>query len=169
MNQAPLPPGSQLPPQHRYQVPPRNDIGHLRGSSTAFYVLGGVSALFSLIFLLYVWMGTEIQDESGLFGQSRSYSQYGDHNDAQARELMGTFMVTMGWVMLVIGETMAVLMLIAGSKLRKQQGHTFCVVISIITCLSFPFGTALGIIALIVLMRESVRELFRQNSAPVQT
>jgi hypothetical protein len=36
----------------------------------------------------------------------------------------------------------------------------FCLVMAGIACIFMPFGTALGVLTIIVLMRDSVRELF---------
>ena len=39
----------------------------------------------------------------------------------------------------------------------------YCLVMAGIECLFMPFGTVLGVFTIIVLMRESVKEMFKVN------
>ena len=73
----------------------------------------------------------------------------------------------MGWVFIVIasaailgGWTIAVLMGLAGRFLARRQHRLYCLVVSAVECLWTPFGTVLGILTLLVLIRPSVIELF---------
>jgi len=59
-----------------------------------------------------------------------------------------------------LGWTLAVCMLIAGRNLAKRRHHTFCLVVAAISCIFMPFGTILGVLTIIVLMRPSVKGLF---------
>ena len=53
-----------------------------------------------------------------------------------------------------------VLNLISGLCLRARKGRTFSVVVAGINCLHIPLGTVLGVFTIVVLSRESVRELY---------
>ena len=44
--------------------------------------------------------------------------------------------------------------------LRQRTHRIFSVVIAALDCLQIPFGTVLGVFTIIVLLRESVRELY---------
>lgn len=44
--------------------------------------------------------------------------------------------------------------------LSRRRHHVFCLVIAGIECLVMPFGTVLGVFTIIVLTKESVREMF---------
>jgi hypothetical protein len=55
---------------------------------------------------------------------------------------------------------------LTGYWLRKLKNRMFCFVIACILCLSAPLGTILGIFTILVLQRESVKELFRYGGLP---
>ena len=54
----------------------------------------------------------------------------------------------------------AALTFAAGWRLSQRKARSFCMVVASINCCFFPFGTALGILTLVVLKRPSVREAF---------
>jgi hypothetical protein len=53
-----------------------------------------------------------------------------------------------------------VLNLISGLCLRARKNRTFSLVVAGINCLHIPLGTVLGVFTIVVLIRESVRELY---------
>jgi hypothetical protein len=55
--------------------------------------------------------------------------------------------------------------LFSGFCLMRRRGRMFSLVVAGLDCLQIPFGTALGVCTLIVLMRPSVQELYQNNSA----
>ncbi len=70
------------------------------------------------------------------------------------------YLLFAGWGMAsIIGN------LIAGYCLRQQRDRTFCLIVAGFNCINFPFGTALGVFSLIVLVRESVRLKFEVSPA----
>jgi hypothetical protein len=50
-----------------------------------------------------------------------------------------------------------------GRNLARREGHTYCVVVSALGCLSVPYGTILGVASLMVLERATVRALFARR------
>ena len=52
---------------------------------------------------------------------------------------------------------------LAGRYLSQQRHYTFCLVMAAVACMFMPFGTVLGVFTIIVLVRESVKELFAQG------
>lgn len=56
--------------------------------------------------------------------------------------------------------TSGVLNLISGLCLRARKHRTFSLVVGGINCLHVPLGTVLGVFTIIVLVRDSVRELY---------
>jgi cytochrome bd-type quinol oxidase subunit 2 len=75
----------------------------------------------------------------------------------------GVFVVV-GIVAIVLSTIYGVLMMMAGGKLRKQRGYGFCFFVSILDLFGFP-GIVLGIFTLIVLLRPTVKELFKGHGA----
>jgi hypothetical protein len=53
-----------------------------------------------------------------------------------------------------------VLNLLSGIFLRTRENRTFSFVVAAINCLHMPLGTILGVFTIIVLSRQSVRELY---------
>jgi hypothetical protein len=53
-----------------------------------------------------------------------------------------------------------VLNVISGLCLRARKARTFSLVVAGINCLHIPLGTVLGVFTIIVLLRDSVRELY---------
>ena len=56
--------------------------------------------------------------------------------------------------------TSGVLNLISGLCLRARKGRTFSLVVSGLNCLHLPLGTVLGVFTIVVLVRDSARELY---------
>ena len=54
----------------------------------------------------------------------------------------------------------AILNVLSGVCLRARKGRTFSMVVAGMNCLHLPLGTVLGVFTLIVLLRDSVRELY---------
>jgi len=67
------------------------------------------------------------------------------------------------WVYLVFGIwflASGVLNVISGIFIRARTHRMFSAVVSALNCVHIPFGTALGVFTIIVLMRDSVREVY---------
>ncbi len=56
--------------------------------------------------------------------------------------------------------TSGVLNLISGLCLRARKGRTFSQVVAGVNCLHIPLGTVLGVFTIVVLSRNSVREVY---------
>ena len=65
-----------------------------------------------------------------------------------------------GSLLFLLGIAMPICILIAGRCLSRHKHYAFALVIACIECLFIPFGTILGVFTIIVLSRESVKELF---------
>jgi len=79
----------------------------------------------------------------------------------------GQFFDAFQWFYLFMGAVFAVGMIVnvlSGFCLRRRQSRVFSIVIAGIDCFQFPFGTALGVFTLIVLMRESVKNIYTRNA-----
>jgi hypothetical protein len=111
------------------------------------YILGVVIALFFSIFLLHIASGISILCGPG--------------SERPVQTFMG-FIILPGSMMLC-GWALAVCIFIAGSKLARYRARTYCLVIAGIECMFMPFGTVLGVFTIIVLMKDSVRELFETS------
>lgn len=127
---------------------------HLRLLSIFHYVYAGITALFSCFPLIYVGMGVAIF--TGAFKDS------GDSPPGFVGGLFALF----GLVGFVFVLAMAGLAAYAGKCLSERKRYTYCIVVAAISCLSVPFGTALGVFTIVVLQRPGVRAMFGTPSTP---
>ena len=63
-------------------------------------------------------------------------------------------------VIILGGWILAGFIVAAGYFLSKRRHYTFCLVVAGVECVFIPFGTVLGIFAIIVLVRPTVKPLF---------
>jgi len=71
----------------------------------------------------------------------------------------------MKWLYLLVGLWFLVsgaLTLTAGLFLRKRKHWTYCIIVAAFNCLHFPLGTILGVFTIVVLIRDSVKELYEE-------
>jgi cbb3-type cytochrome oxidase subunit 1 len=66
----------------------------------------------------------------------------------------------MGLVFFLLAGAVAFLRYWAAKCVKRRTWRTFCMVMAGIGCLEIPYGTALGVLSLIVLGRPSVERLF---------
>lgn len=88
--------------------------------------------------------------------------------DSGTASMAGGILIGVGVVLFFIVVVYGILTLMAGGKYRKHQGgYWFCFILAIVTLVigGIP-GIVLGIFSLIVLSRDSVKELFRGQSLP---
>ena len=125
------------------------DEEHLRLLSIFHFVVAGMTALFALFPIIHLLIGLAIV--SGALQPTE-----GDEIPA----FFGWFFVLFAGTWIVLGLAFAVVIALGGRALRRRQHHTFCLVVAGIACLLMPFGTVLGVFTIIVLMRDSVKEMF---------
>ncbi|UCC97882.1 MAG: hypothetical protein JSW66_18800 [Phycisphaerales bacterium] len=126
------------------------DKNHLRLLSIFHYIVGAITALFACFPLIHVAIGIAIL--CGAF-----------EGKDEPPKFVGFFLVMFFSILILCGWTLAICMIIAGKKLGRCQARTYCLVIAAIECAFMPFGTILGVFTIIVLMKDSVKELFTAN------
>jgi uncharacterized membrane protein YuzA (DUF378 family) len=125
------------------------DDEQLRILSIFHYVVAGVAGLFSLLPVFHITMGFLM-----LSGRLSS------PNDAPLDRLFGLAFIAMGAAFVLAGLAYAVCMGFAGRYLSERRRYLFCLVMAAISCAFVPFGTVLGVFTIIVLQKDSVRQLF---------
>jgi peptidoglycan biosynthesis protein MviN/MurJ (putative lipid II flippase) len=73
------------------------------------------------------------------------------------------FFAIFKWFYLVMGVWFlgsGILNVISGFCLRARKHRTFSIVVAGVNCMHLPLGTVLGVFTIIVLIRDSVRELY---------
>jgi hypothetical protein len=124
----------------------QQDENHLNLLSTFYYVFAGLGLLGGAFLVLhFLLMNATL---SGQFGNAPSAPP-----PVFLMILRGVYVV--GGFFMVLGMA---LNLASAVFLRQRKHRVFSIVVAGLNCLQIPFGTALGVFTLIVLMRESVRE-----------
>ena len=124
------------------------DEEHLRVLSILYYVWGGLSVVGACFMGAYAVIGGTV-----LTAVSQS------EREPAAAWAGAVVFVVMGGLFLLLA-ALAWLTILTGRYLAQRRRYTFCLVMAIVTCLSVPLGTVLGIFTLIVLQRPSVKQLF---------
>jgi hypothetical protein len=121
------------------------------------YVVAGLAGLFALFPIIHLVIGLFL-----VFG---SKADFKDNHGEPPPAFIGWFFVIIASVFILIGLTFAGFVLTAGRFLAKRKHYTFCLVMAAIECIFMPFGTVLGVFTIIVLNRESVKQLFANQKA----
>lgn len=135
--------------------PTSTDEQHLQLLAIFHYVVGGITALFACMPLIHLGMGIAMLASPQSFGNGPAQ---------QIPSFMGWMFVLMGGGFFLVGQALAVCMILAGRNIARRTRYTFVFVVACIECIFMPFGTALGVFTIIVLSRESVKRLF--DAAP---
>jgi hypothetical protein len=137
--------------------PMNHDEEQLKLLAIFHYVVAGAAALFSLFPCFYVVFGLVV-----LYGPS----EFAKPGQNPPPAFLGWIMIIMGGVLIMLGLTLAALVLAAGRSLARRKRFTFCVVMAAVECLFMPFGTVLGVFTIVVLNRDSVKALFAAAPLP---
>jgi hypothetical protein len=129
------------------------DDEHLRLLSIFHYVFAVFNAVFASIPIIHVIIGLTLLVAPNKFGG------HGEPPPA----FIGLLFVMIGSGCILLGWTAAIFIAVSGKFLAQRRRYTFCFVIACIECLFVPFGTVLGIFTIIVLGRESVKQLFKAS------
>lgn len=137
------------------------DDDQLRLLSIFHYVVAGLSGLFACFPIIHLIFGLMF-----LFAP-----QNFEDKGVTPPSWFGWIFVIVASVLIILGWVFAGFVLAAGRCLAKRKRYTFCLVMAGVECLFMPFGTILGVITIVVLMRESVKQLFaaHQAASPIQT
>ena len=128
------------------------DRQHLSLLSIFHYVASGFSALFALVFLVYVAFGAVLLKRPDIFT---------DHGRTPPPPLfVGWLLVGLGAGVFLTGLAYGAAMIVAGRALAGRRRWVFCVVMAVLSLPFSPWGTVLGVFTLTVLLRPSVKTLF---------
>jgi hypothetical protein len=78
---------------------------------------------------------------------------------------LGWFFVVIGGLVVGLSWAVAICAIIAGLSLARRKRYIFCIVIAAVLCLWMPLGTILGVLTLVVLLRDSVKQQFAAVAA----
>jgi hypothetical protein len=133
-----------------------DDAQHLRLLSIFHYVVAGLTAALSSVFLIHAGLGLTMLLRPGWLNGKN-----------QADSVGGWLFFAMGSAAVILGWSLAAAIGFAGRFLAQRRRYTFCLVVASVEAgLCSPFGTVLGIFTIVVLLRPSVKEAFKPPLAP---
>ena len=111
------------------------------------YILAALTAFVACFPVLYFIIGV-VMLGTGLNGGEEMPRIF-----ALAFIILSAILVVAGWIF-------AVVIFIAGLRLKQRRSYSFCLVVSFLICLIIPLGTVLGIFTIIELTKEPVKAQF---------
>ncbi len=117
------------------------------------YVVGVLMMFFSCIPMIHVAIGIV------MILRPEDLGRHG-HQDPILETIFGYVLAIMGSLAILTGWTMGGLVLYSGRMIRQHRRRMFSLVMAGLMCLFFPFGTALGVFAFLLLFRPSVAALY---------
>ena len=140
------------------------DQEHLRLLTVCYYVYAGIVALFACIPIIHLTFGVLLIANPGWFG---------DGKNAPPPAFVGYLVAIIAGLIVLAGWTFAACSFLTGRFLARRKHYLFCLIVSGANCMFAPFGTALGVFTIIVLLRPEVKSMFVsppplpiQNSVP---
>jgi hypothetical protein len=118
------------------------------------YVVAVIAGLFSLIPTIHLVVGLAVV--TGAIQPPK---------EPFPLSLVGWFLVAFASVWILGGLTFATCVFLAGRSLARRRRYTFCLVMGGMDCMFMPFGTVLGILTLVFLLKDDVRALFDGGGA----
>jgi len=131
------------------------DESHLKLLSIFHYILAGLSALISLFPVIHLALGIMMVVIPGHHGPG-----------TPEPEVVGWIFIGFAILFILCGLIFSGFVFLTARFLSRRRNHTFCVVMAGIECLLMPYGTVLGVLTIIVLMRDSVKTLFQAQAGP---
>jgi len=126
------------------------DQKHLQLLSIFHYVVGGITMLFSSMFVVHFVIGLMMLIAPEKFAE----------NGETPPAFVGYLFAGMGGVAVLCGYVFAGCFIYSGRMISRRKKHMFSFVTACVGCVSVPFGTILGVFTILVLSRVSVKKLY---------
>jgi hypothetical protein len=126
---------------------------HLRLLSIFHYVVAGITALFGCFPIFHLVIGLLLFFAPEVF----------DSKGEQPPDWIGLLFAGFALFIMMLFWILAAVILTAGYFLAGRTHYWFCLVVAGLECMFGPFGTVLGVFTIVVLMQDSVRQLFGVN------
>lgn len=138
-----------LPPPLR--DPRKADADHLKLLALFHFLLAGFALLGMVFLLLHYTLMSSIMLNPKMFE--------GQKGGPPPQEFFALFQ----WFYWIFGALLVIGILgnlLSALWINARRYRMFSLVVAAINCFQFPLGTALGVFTILVLMRESVRDLY---------
>ena len=130
------------------------DGEHLKLLSVFHYVKGALNILTSSFFIFHLVFFALFSKlaESPEFAGEEFWSEF-------PFAIFTVFTIFFG-VFILFGITFGILQILSGLSLKKRKNRIFSFIIAIVELIFVPYGTILGVLTIIVLQRDSVKNLY---------
>ncbi|SRR5712691_5432914 len=125
------------------------DDEHLRLLRLGFFIAAAANAIWILLGAFYCVIG--------LF-----FALAPSQGSGEPPEFFRWIFAGVGVVLGGAALMLTALKLLVALRIGERRSRTLCILIASITCLAIPYGTALGVLALLVLTRPSVALQFHE-------
>ncbi len=125
------------------------NLKYLRYLSIGNYVYAPLLALCSLFPVLHLTVGIAMVTQTP-----------SDYDKSLPGMFVGWLFIFVSSIIILSGMAIAVCNALAGRSLNQHKKYNFCFTIAVVNCMFPPMGTVLGILTVLVLMREPVKQLF---------
>jgi hypothetical protein len=123
--------------------------------SIFYYVVAGIVALISCFPIIHLTIGL-----SFLFGDFFAPMPPGEAPPVG----FGLLFTLIPLVIIGLGWAYAIALVLGGVFMRRRRHYTFCLVMAGLSCLFMPFGTVLGVLSIILLVKPEVKAMFEGAS-----
>ncbi len=124
------------------------------------YIIGGIIAFYFLLPLTYLTFGLFFI----ILPSSAPHPLLLDSGDSEFLSALPAWLGSpwnlFGATCFLLGETLAISTIVSGRWLRKYKGYWFSLIVAFLLCIYLPLGTVLGILTIVVLSRQSVKQLY---------
>ncbi len=140
----------------------RVDADNLQTLTLCHFIMGGLIALFSCMFIFHIVMGAMmIHNPSAFTPAPPTLSSPPIPTALGFPPMMGYLFLTMGIIAVISGWTLGGLTAYAGRCLKDRKHYIFILIIAGCSCaFVMPLGTLLGAFTFVVLLRPTVKTLF---------
>jgi hypothetical protein len=140
----------------------QRDPERLRLLAVFHYVVGGIGFLCACFPIIHVVVFGLMAIRPDLFDRPGAKPQ-----EQEPAILFGVIAISAA-IAVLLGWTLAALTVYSGRMIQRRRHRTFSLVMAGFLCMFAPFGTVLGVFTIVVLMCDSVRELYRANEMTAQ-
>lgn len=134
------------------------DKQYLQLTGIFHFVVGGIAGLLACFPIIHFVIGISM-----FFAALANPKSV----DAAPFSIFGLMFTIIPGLMIAIGWVFAICVMLAGYFLLKRRNHTYCLVMACIECIFMPFGTVLGVLTILLLLRPEVKALFASTLPPV--
>ena len=131
------------------------DNSYLNSLSVAHYAVGGFMVLISCMPLIHVFIGL-----SFIIGGEEMFSQ----SEEQPPEFFGWIFLLVGILFFIFAQAVSISVIVSGRFLKRRTNYLFSFILACIACMFVPIGTVLGIFTIIVLSRDSVKRIYKEQN-----